>query len=365
MLDGKMILRFIRECLGYVCSFLLTGLKSDRSKDYEILLLRSQLSLVQLEIENRKRAKPRPTPAFRLLAVFLSRRFAGWKTALIVVKPETVIRWHRRGFRLYWMLKSRRKRPGRPRVSRQTIALVKRIREENPLLSPEKIHELLVDLAVSDAPAPNTIAKYLPDTRKPPSEKQVQSWKTFLRNHGLWSMDLFIVPTIKFQLLYVLVIVSHARRRIEHFAVTTNPTAIWAAQQVREATPFGRQPKYLLHDNDPIFTADYFQRFLSNADIGSVRTSIMSPWQNGICERLVGILRREVLDHIIPLDQNHLERILRGYTNGYYNPHRTHQGIGGETPDASPRQAETRASDVKLVAKEVLGGLYHTYTRAA
>ena len=178
-------------------------------------------------------------------------------------------------------------------------------------------------------------------------------------------MDLFTVPTIRFQVLYVLVIISHARRRIEHFAVTPNPTASWTVQQLREAMPYGKQPKYILHDNDSIFTADNVQRFLSNTNIESVKTSFQSPWQNGICERLVGILRQEVLNHIIPFNQNHLERILREYVNGYYNPHRTHQGIGCETPDASPRQAETKASEVELVSKELLGGLYHTYTRAA
>jgi transposase InsO family protein len=308
--------------------------------------------------------KPRPTPAFRLLTVFLSKRFSGWKEALVIVKTETVIRWHRRGFKLYWMFKSREK-PGRPKVSRQTIALIKRIHKENPLLSPEKIHELLVNLAVSDAPAANTIAKYLPDTRKPRSEKQSQSWKTFLRNQNLWSMDFLTVPTIRFQVLYVLVIISHARRRIEHFAVTTNPIAKWTVQQLREATPYGKQPQYILHDNYSIFTGYDLQRFLSNANIESVRTSYRSPWQNGICERLIGIIRQEVLNHIIPFSQRHLERILREYVNGYYNPHRTHQGIGCETPDASPRLAETKASDVKLVSKELLGGLYHTYTRTA
>jgi transposase InsO family protein len=136
-------------------------------------------------------------------------------------------------------------------------------------------------------------------------------------------------------------------------------------QQIREATPFGKQPKFLLHDNDPVFTADCVQRFLENVNVVSTRTSIRSPWQNGVCERLVGIIRQEVLNHIIPINQTHLERILHVYVNEYYNPYRTHQGIGCETPDISPSQTETKTSEIKLVSKRLLGGLYHTYTRAA
>ena len=364
MLDKKQIIRLIRECLNFLCRLLLMRFRSYESIAYENEFFRSQLSLFLNQVENGKIPKPRPTPAFRLLAVFLSKRYPEWKSALVVFTPATVIRWQRKGFKFFWMLKSRKK-PGRPKISPQTIALIKRIHKENPLLSPDRIHDLLVDKGVSDAPAANTIAKYLPETRKPPSEKQRQSWKTFLRNQSLWSMDLFTVPTIRFQVLYVLVIISHARRRIEHIAVTAHPAASWMVQQLREATPFGKQPKYILHDNDSIFTADHVQRFLANANIQSVRTSFQSPWQNGICERLVGILRQELLNHIIPMNQRHLERILHEYVNGYYNPHRTHQGIGCETPDASPRQAEIKASEVELISTKLLGGLYHTYTRAA
>jgi transposase InsO family protein len=178
-------------------------------------------------------------------------------------------------------------------------------------------------------------------------------------------MDLFTVPTIRFRVLYVFIIVSHARRRIEHFGVTTNPTAAWVKQQVRNATPFGKQPKYLLHDNDSIFTAGCLQAFLSNANIKSVRTAYCSPWQNGICERTVGIIRQEVLNHIIPLDENHLHSILHRYIDGYYNSHRTHQGIGCRTPDIKPRPPKTTIAETKLVSTELLGGLYHTYEKVA
>ena len=335
----------------------------DIAKSMELLALKSQLSLYQQAVINKKQPRPQPDLAFRLLWVFLSKHMAGWKSLLLVVKPDTVIRWHRIAFRKYWKFKSRKR--GRPQISQQTIALIKRIHNENPLLSPEKIHEQLVLLAVSDAPAPNTIAKYLPKLRKPPTEKQLQSWKAFLHNHNTWSMDFCVVPTISFKVLYAFIIVGHARRRIEHFAVTSSASAQWTIQQIRNATPFGKQPKYLLHDNEPAFTSDDFQTFLASANIQSVRTSFHSPWQNAICERTVGILRQELLNHIIPLDEKHLYRLLHEYVTKYYNPHRTHQGIGCQTPDISPRPQETKAANTTLISEEVLGGLYHSYQKVA
>ena len=360
----KALLLFFRDCAGMVFHCVRLKMKSNDALILEILELRSQLSLFQEQVINGKRPKRRVTPFFRAFMVLMVKLFPGWKSALMAVKPETVIRWHKKGFKLFWRLKSRRP-PGRPKISRETIALIKRIHKENPLLSPEKIHELLVNLDVSDAPAPNTIAKYLPSIRKPPSEKQLQSWRTFLKNEKVWSMDFFIVPTLRFQILYVFIVVNHARRRIEQFGVTAHPTAEWVIQQIREATPFGKQPKYLLHDNDSIFTAGSLQGFLANLNIKSVRTAYHSPWQNGICERTVGIIRHEVLDHIIPLNEKHLQHILQQYIHKYYNPHRTHQGIGGQTPDRTQGPPETTMERTYLSSTEVLGGLYHTYTKVA
>ena len=173
------------------------------------------------------------------------------------------------------------------------------------------------------------------------------------------------MPTLRFQLLYVFIVVSHARRRIEQFGVTAHPTAEWVTQMVRNATPFGKQPKYLLHDNDSIFTAKSLQGFLSRIGIKPVRASYHAPWQNGICERAVGIIRQEVLNHIVPLDEKHLRHILHQYIYRYYNPHRTHQGIGGQAPDRVPRPPETAMEKTMLISTEILGGLYHAYTKVA
>jgi transposase InsO family protein len=182
----------------------------------------------------------------------------------MIVKPETVISWHRQASRFYWSRKSKLR--GRPAISRTTIALIKRIHQENPLWSPERIHDQLINLGITDVPAPNTIAKYLRSPRKSPNEKAGLSWKTFLENHrkGIWAMDFLTVPTVFFKVLYVLIVVSHDRREIKHFTVTKHPTSAWVIQQLREATPFGSQPKYLIHDNDSIFVSKDLQEFLRN-----------------------------------------------------------------------------------------------------
>ena len=282
-----------------------------------------------------------------------------------MVKPETVIGWHKTAFKLFWMLKS--KRPGRPKVSHATIALIKRIHKENPLLSPEKIHERLVDLAVSDAPAPNTIAKYIAGIRKPPSEKQVSSWKSFLKNHakGIWAMDFFVVSSLTFKVMVVLLIIGHDRREIKHFAVTQNPSSDWAMQQIREATPYGEAPDYIIHDNDSIFTAGELRGFLENAGIKPKKTGFKCHWQNGICERAVGILRRELFDHVVPFSEKHLKSLLGEYIGRYYNPVRTHQGIGCTTPIEKGRPPETTAETTVLKAEPILGGMYHSYEKVA
>lgn len=354
----------LRDGLGFLLYALRNTLRTRQALVTENLALRSQLALVEQQVRTGKRPKPPPTPAFRLLWVWLAKHWAGWRTALIVVKPETVIRWHRQGFRWYWARQSKPR--GRPSISPATIALIKRIHRENPLWSPERIHDQLVSLGITDVPAPNTIAKYFPTTRQPPSAQAQQSWRTFLTNHrhAIWAMDFFTMPTLFFQVVYVLVIISHDRRVIKHIGVTALPTAEWVVQQLREATPFGEQPKYLIHDNDSIFVSQAVADFLESANVKRKRTAQHSPWQNGVGERMVGILRRELLDHLIPLNDRHLSRVLTEYLRRYYHPVRTHQGIERQTPwpTESPPPAPIT---VPLQAEPILGGLYHNYRRAA
>ena len=360
----KSVIVFVFQWIQTICIFVKTWFVFTTEIRLEILALRSQLSIYQQKELNNKTSKPRVSTAFRQLWVLLSKLLPKWKESLVIVKPETVIGWHKTAFKIFWKRKSK---AGRPRISRATIALIKRIHKENPLLSPEKIYEKLVALNISDAPCPNTISKYIPKSRKTPTDKQIQSWKTFIKAHSkdIWAMDFFTVPTLTFRVLYVFFIISHDRRKIEHFAVTSNPNSAWVCQQIRNATPFGEAPQYLIHDNDSNFTSGEFQTFLKNANIKSKRTGYHSPWQNGICERAVGIIRQELLNHVIPINEKHLNRLLKEYIEKYYNTERTHQGIGCGTPVFKEKPVETKVSEAILSSEAILEGLYHRYNKAA
>ena len=361
----RSLFSFFKEWFNYFAAFLSLFFKSTNDIKLENIALRSQLIQYRQRYEKQKLPKPQPTPAFRQLWVILSKSLTNWKSLLIVVQPKTVIKWHRTAFKLHWKRKS--KKIGRPKISEETINLIKQVHQENPLLSPEKIHEKLRLLGIKKPPAPNTIAKYVPSTRKPPTERQIQSWKTFLKNHQsvTWATDFLTMPTLTFGVLYVLIIIDHQTRKIVSFGVTTNPTAQWTVQQFRNATPFGVVPKYLVHDNDPIFRSEAFQRFLSSSGIISKRTAYRSPWQNPYAERVIGTIKRELLDHIIPINQLHLRKLLHEYINDYYNTNRTHQGLMGKTPVASRTYLPTSIAETKLEATPVLNGLYHTYKKIA
>ena len=225
----------------------------------------------------------------------------------------------------------------------------------------------MVALGIIDMPSPNTIAKYIPTSRKPSSDKAQQSWQTFISNHmdNTWAMDFCVIPTLTFRLLYVFVVLDHSRRKVVHFAVTKQPTMAWTAQQLREATPFGEQPKYLIRDNDSIYGKDVVD-FIIAAGINEVRTSYRSPWQNPFVERFIGILRRELLDHIVPLNERHLERLLKEFIANYYHSIRTHSSLDHEPPviDMSVEKPHLSLDD-KLDSKPILGGLYHGYREKA
>lgn len=361
----RSLYEYCKEWLYYLVEFLKICFKSWHATKLENIALRSQLASYVHHFEKENFPKPCPTPAFRQLWVFLSKHLENWRNSLVMVKPDTVIRWHRTAFKFYWKQKS--KKLGRPTISTATIHLIERVHKENPLLSPEKIHERLRILGIDKPPAPNTIAKYLPSTRKPPSEKQVQSWKTFLQNHQqeTWATDFFTIPTLTFNVFYVLVIIHHKTRKIIHFGVTTNPTAEWTIQQFRNATPYGKAPKYLIHDNDPIFCSKAFQAFLQSSSITAKKTAYRSPWQNAYAERVIGTIKRELLDQVIPMNEQHLHSLLTEYIEDYYNTDRTHQGINGKTPIPSPVYLPTSVEDTKLEATPVLNGLFHTYKKVA
>ena len=275
-----------------------TWARSRAALQLEVLALRHQLQVLQ-------RARPRRlrlAQPDRCLWVMLSRFWTEWRTALQIVKPETVIAWHRRGFRLWWAWKSRR-RLGRPTVPADVRSLIRTMAQTNPRWGAPRIHGELLKLGIDVSQA--TVAKYMGRRRQPPS----QTWRTFLRNHigQVVAADFFVVPTATYRLLFVMVLLAHNRRRIRHVAVTAHPTAAWAAQQLREAFPWAEAPRYLLHDRDHAFG---HLRMTANAmGIEELLTAPRSPWQNAFVERFIGSVRRECLDHVIVFNEAGLLRL--------------------------------------------------------
>jgi len=322
-----------------------------------VLAAESQLAVELNRSGGSKRRRRQFTPAFRMLWIVLSKFLEGWEELVHLMQPATVKRWHTTAFRMFWRWRSR---PGRPPISSETQQLIRRLSRENPLWGPDRIRDMLLLLGY-EAPCAETIRKYMVKPRKPRSPST--TWLPFLRNHleVSWAIDFFTVITLGFQVLYVFLVLDHARREVRHFAVTAHPSMEWVIQQLREAMPFGEQPRYLFRDNDGIY-GDGVRAFLISCAILEVRTAYRSPWQNPCVERMIGTLRRELLDHVIVLNQAYLERLLREYLTQYYHTARPHQGLGGETPVPQPGAAVGQG---ELISVPVLGGLHHRYYRAA
>ena len=244
----------------------------------EVLALRHQINVLRRS----QRGRARLTGVDRLLWAWLLHLWSGWRSALIIVKPETVIAWHRRGFRQYWTWKSRQGGPGRPQVPRDVRDLIRRMSLANPLWGAPRIHGELLKLGIELSQA--TVAKYLERPRKPPSE----TWHTFLDSHlkQFVSTDFFVVPTVSFRVLFVFIVLAHHRRRVIHFNVTAHPTSEWTAQQIAEAFPWDTAPRYLLHDRDSIY-GDVFRQRVRGMAIREVLTAPRSPWQSPYVERLI------------------------------------------------------------------------------
>jgi transposase InsO family protein len=317
----------------------------------ENLALRQQLAIF-------KRRHPRPSlrPTDRLFWVWLSKIWTGWREALIIVKPETVIAWHRQAFRFYWRWLSRRKSIGRPTVSAEVRTLIKQMTQANPLWGAPRIHGELLKLGIDISE--RTVSRLMTKNRKPPS----QTWRTFLDNHfrELVSIDFLTVPTATFRVLYVLVVLAHDRRRVVHFNVTEHPTAAWTAQQMIEAFPEETAPRFLLRDRDRIY-GEEFRRRVAGMRIEEVMTAPHSPWQSPYVERLIGSIRRECLDHVIVLGENHLRRIMRGYI-AYYHRSRTHLSLCKDAPEPRAKQPPDLGAVIEIAE---VGGLHHRYERRA
>jgi transposase InsO family protein len=317
----------------------------------EVLALRQQVAVL-------KRKRPRPTlnSLDRLFWTFLRCSWSRWKDVLVIVKPETVVGWHRAGFRLYWRWRSR-PRGGRPKITDEVRALVRRMAEENAGWGAPKIHGELLKLGFDISE--RTVARYLRRVRRrgDPGKR----WLAFLQNHRevIVALDFFTVPTATFKLLYCFFVIEHGRRKILHFNITSYPTAEWVVQQLREAFPVAAPYRYVLLDRDSKFDADVI-KFLNATGLKPKRTSVQAPWQNGLAERWVGSCRREILDHVIALNEQHLRRLIRDYVNYHHND-RIHDALEKDTPNRRPVEQKPNANSI-VISMPRLGGLHHRYS---
>jgi transposase InsO family protein len=313
----------------------------------EILVLRHQLNV----LSRRSPCRTHLTNSDRLFFVWLYRLWPGLLRAVTILRPETIVRWHRQGFRAYWRWRCG-SRPGRPKITEELRDLIREISVVNPLWGAPRIHGELLKLGIEVAQS--TVSKYMVRGRGP----RGQTWGTFLRNHAdtIASIDLFVVPTMAFKLLFGFVVVWHGRRRVVSVAVTAHPTAEWLARQVLEAFPRDTAPAYLIRDRDRSYS-DVFKRRVRSMGIRDRPISAGCPWRNPYVERLIGSIRRECLDHLVVFNEEHLRRLLAAYAR-YYNGARMHLSLKKDTPAGRPVQ---RVGTIASVPH--LGGLHHSFVR--
>jgi len=338
----------------------LVGTIADLARSKPQLIAENLLLRQQLIVLNRAGKRPRCTRADRVLVVMLASKVKHWREALLIIRPETVLRWHRAGVRLFWQAKSRAMAQ-EPRIAAETIALIKDMAASNRLWGADRIRGELRKLGSNVAK--RTIQRHMRQAR--PSLPRGQTWATFLRNHAkdIWACDFVQLTDAWFRPLFAFVITELGSRRIVHVGVTRAPTDAWVAQHLREAMPFGAAPQYLIRDND----AKYGPRFdavATGTGIALLRTPIRAPRANAICERLIGSVRRECLDHILLVSEAHLRRVLNEYVR-YFNHSRPHQGLRQCVPEPGEHGEASVGTAAAVTAFPVLGGLHHTYRRAA
>jgi putative transposase len=337
--------------ISALLAFVATLFRSRESLRLENLALRHQLAVYQQMIH-----RPRLRPSDRVFWVWLSLLWPGWQHALAFVLPRTVITWQQQRFRDHWRRLSRGRQPGRPTIAKEFRELIREMSQANPTWGSPRIVGELRKLGIDIAKS--TVEKY----RVRPCKPSSPTWKAFLKNHvqDLISLDFFVVPTVVNKVLFVLLILAHERRRVVHFNVTEHPTAAWTAQQVVEAFPWDKAPRYLLRDRDRIY-GDSFRRRVRHMGIEEVVIAPRCPWQNPYVERLIGSIRRECLDHVIVLNERHLKRLLTMYVT-YYQCFRTHLSLAMDCPEPRPIHSPERG---QVIAVPEVGGLHHHYERHA
>jgi putative transposase len=315
--------------------------------ELEVIALRHQLAVLRRQ----RPGRPRLFSIDRLLWAWLYGVWPGCVEVMVLVKPATVVQWHRQGFRRYW-----RSRSGRPSINRETRDLIRQMSSANPFWGAPRIHGELLKLGIEISQA--TVAKYMVPRRGMPSP----SWRSFLHNQaiGIAAIDMFVVPSATFRLLFVALILTHDRRKVVHFNVTQYPTAVWLSRQVTEAFPWDTAPRFLLRDRDASY-GRLFSKRIEAMGISEVVTARRSPWQNAYVERVIGSIRRECLDQVVIFNERHLRRVLSSYAD-YYHRTRTHLSLDKDCPDTRRVQAPARG---KVIAIAQVGGLHHRYQRLA
>jgi putative transposase len=328
-----------------------SAMRSRRDLVIENLALRQQLGTLA------SRRHPDIRAADRVFWILLRGLWSGWAESLAIVRPDTVVRWHRAGFHIYWYWLSRRgPRSGRPPLPREVRALIRRMATENSWGAP-RIHGELQCLGFEVSE--RSVSRYLRSLPRAP--RAGQTWTTFLRNHrnGIAAMDFSSVPTATFRVFQVLFIIRHGRRDMVRCAVTTTPTAGWVAQHLRDAFPFETAPRFMIFDRGTIFSV-WVMATIRSMKIGPTRTSFRSPWQNGVAERFVATVRRELLDHVIVLYEHHLRRLLDSFID-HYNQDRTHLGLSKDSPLGRPVEQRPAGATSSVVSLPRVGGLHHRY----
>jgi putative transposase len=335
----------------------LTRSKSDLIA--ENMFLRQQLIVLERQV-----TRPQVKPRDRQILMLLASRIREWRAALVIVKPETVVRWHRQGFKLFWRRKSQRGL-GRPPIAAETIALIEEMAMSNRTWRTKRIQGELLKLGIKINKG--TVKKYMRRARRGlPPVKRGQTWATFISNHvdEIWSCDFVQTYDLLFRTVFVYFIVELGSRRVVHYGVTRAPSDVWVAQQVREATPYDERPRFLIRDNDSKY-GQTFTRVAKDRRIDVLRTPIRAAKANAVCERFIGSVRRECLDHMIVLSDRHLQRLIGEYV-AFFNHARPHQGIGQRIPDPpEDAQCMARTGSARVVGYPVLGGLHHDYRRVA
>jgi transposase InsO family protein len=342
----------VLEFLWLLLTSVLAWVRPRQDLVAENLLLRHQLAV--LTRPTRTRPRPRLRPWDKLLWVLARRWCASWREHPTFVTPDTVVRWHGQGWRLFWRWKCR-SRGGRSQLSPEIQELIATMSRENRLWGTERIPGELLKLGL--VVSHRSIRRY---RWRGPARPPSQTWRTFLRNHAhhLWAADLLSVQTLTFKTLYVLVFIAHSRRELVHVNVTSNPTAAWVWRQVIEATPWSKKPSHLLRDRDAVYGRDFRQR-ARRIGIDAIATPVRSPRANAVAERVIGTLRRECLDHVIVLDEQHLRSVLAEFVR-YYNQDRPHRTLGLQAPEP-----KLRPMTGPIRSRPVLNGLHHVYERAA